>query len=119
MAKIPALKAIRKFCLHCVSDSPKEVTNCIAGSGNSNSYQCSIYPYRSGHRPKDKIKLTPVKAIRIHCLDCNEGNYKETRNCSGRDKWGDLLSCPLLRGKSTKIKPVDGLIVNPVQIGKA
>ncbi len=32
--------------------------------------------------------ITPTKAIRLHCLDCSNGQYKEVQNCV-------IDSCPL------------------------
>lgn len=47
-----------------------------------------------------KIKLTPVKAIRQHCLECSGGSPSEVRNCV-------ILDCPLYAfrlGKNPNIK---------------
>lgn len=38
------LKAIRKYCLWCCLDQPKEVKLCP-------SVSCELYPYRFGHNP--------------------------------------------------------------------
>lgn len=95
MEKVTTLKVIRGFCLHCVGDSPKEVKDCTAGNGNQEYYQCPLYPFRLGHRPEEKVGLTPIKSVRKHCLDCCGENRKEVSNCSGETKWGDLLQCPL------------------------
>jgi hypothetical protein len=29
--------------------------------------------------------LTPIKAIRVKCLDCSNGQYSEVRECSIKD----------------------------------
>ena len=44
------LKAIRAKCLDCSYGNPNEVRNCPVK-------ECSLYPYRSGHRPKGKWAL--------------------------------------------------------------
>jgi len=35
-----------------------------------------------------KRKLTPLQAIRQHCLECSAGNKSEVRNCI-------IVECPL------------------------
>lgn len=39
------IKAIRKHCIFCCGDQIKEVKYCQVKD-------CSLYPYRMGHRPK-------------------------------------------------------------------
>lgn len=44
MAKLTAMKAIRKKCLQCTNNQYSEVRNCEIK-------ECALWPYRSGHRP--------------------------------------------------------------------
>lgn len=44
MKKITPMKAIRKKCLDCCCGSSREVALCTVED-------CSLYAYRSGHRP--------------------------------------------------------------------
>lgn len=45
--KLTPMKAIRKKCLDCCYGQVKEVRECATKN-------CALYPYRNGHRPKDK-----------------------------------------------------------------
>ena len=47
MGKVTPMKAIRKKCLDCCCGQTKEVRECVIKT-------CALYPYRNGHRPKDK-----------------------------------------------------------------
>lgn len=72
------LKAIRRFCIECVS-SAADVKECggdeMLGQGDPNG-QCWFYPYRMGRgRPS-------VKIIRKHCLECMGGSYKLVAQCA-------------------------------------
>ena len=41
------IKAIRKKCLNCTLNQPKEIRYCT-------SYDCDLYPYRMGTRPSQE-----------------------------------------------------------------
>ena len=47
------IKAIRKKCLDCTCNQPKEIRNCTV-------VNCALYPYRMGHRP-DKSTIDTIK----------------------------------------------------------
>lgn len=65
------LQAIRKRCLWCMNDQAYEIPLCT-------SKECALHPFRMGKRQPGK---SPLKAIRVRCLDCVEG-AKEVRECS-------------------------------------
>ena len=51
------IKAIRRHCLSCSGDSPKEVRLCVITD-------CPLYPYRLGKNPHRKGKtLTPEEKL--------------------------------------------------------
>lgn len=50
--------------------------------------RCPLHQYRFGHRPSEKATLTPMKAIRKHCLECCYGSSTEVRLCTAEN-------CPL------------------------
>lgn len=79
MPSLTPVKAIRKFCLHCVDGETQQVTNCTGGSDNPNSYQCPLFPYRMGNNPRSKAKLSVLKSIRLHCYDCCGGDMSDAR----------------------------------------
>ena len=73
--KLPPSKAIRKYCLWCTINQPKEILLCP-------STDCPLHPYRLGTgRPK-------LKAIREKCIDCSGYSLKAVREC-------DFLDCSL------------------------
>lgn len=44
---------------------------------------------RSSQQPPSQLRvLTPIKAIRCHCMDCSGGSRKEVATCH-------VVSCPL------------------------
>lgn len=57
------LRAIRRYCLWCCNDSPKEVRLCP-------STNCSLHPLRMGKRSEQAP--SPKRAIRAKCKDCSE-----------------------------------------------
>lgn len=89
------LRAIRHHCLEC-SGSSNEVAGCV-------STACSLFLFRSGHRPSTadvasvaSVETHPceapltqadvaaglrLKAIRRKCLDCSGNNIADVRNC--------------------------------------
>ena len=67
-------KAIRYYCLECVSFSSDEVKKCTM-------LECQLFPYRFGKRPKDKTSRDRAKAIRSHCLECVCGDLEWIREC--------------------------------------
>jgi len=70
------LQAIRKKCVDCSGDKPREVKQCNANS-------CPLHPYRHGKRPRVKPPLTALKSIRAKCLnDCGEqGDRAGSNKC--------------------------------------
>ena len=44
------VKAIRKYCLQCSGDSPKEVRLCVIP-------ECPLYPFRLGRNPNRKGRV--------------------------------------------------------------
>ena len=49
--KLTPIKAIRAKCIDCCAGLPKEVRLCSIE-------KCPLYPYRMGHRPKDRNLFT-------------------------------------------------------------
>jgi len=79
--KLTPRKAIREFCVECAG-SVYEANNC---TDTDPKYQdpCPLHPHRSGKRPRDfRKQLTPMKAIRKHCIQCMGGNFKDVRGCT-------------------------------------
>ena len=70
------LSSIRKKCLWCSNDQPKEVQLCPAES-------CPLWQYRMGRLPKI-TKPSPLKAVRAKCLDCGEGP-SDARDCTSTE----------------------------------
>lgn len=68
------LKAIRKKCLDCCLNQPREVALCPAS-------KCPLQPYKLGKMPKPRPKLSTLKSIRAKCLDCSCFIAKEVREC--------------------------------------
>jgi len=92
MKKITYLRAIRKFCLDCMGNSSNLVNECP-------SINCKFYPYRFGKKPDIKPKITPLKSIRLYCVECVETS-DEVRKCTMPD-------CPVYYyrfGKNPKLK---------------
>lgn len=76
---LPPRKAIRKFCEHCTGGQRDEVRNCTATPD-----ECPFLAFRRGRtldRSRDPNHLTPVKAIRRHCLICMGGDKTAVREC--------------------------------------
>ena len=48
----------------------------------------------------EKVKLTPIKAIRKHCLECTAWNLEETRECTA-------IHCPLYPYRMGR-RPIEG-----------
>jgi len=58
------LKAIHCRCTDCNGHHAAQVQKCDWDD------QCSLWPYRTGRRPKDATpKLTPLRSIRRHCRE--------------------------------------------------
>lgn len=58
MKNYTPIKAIRKFCLACLGGSFQEVKEC---AGNLPPTDCTLWPYRLGHRPRTTPKSLPIK----------------------------------------------------------
>ena len=70
------LKAIRKYCLWCGGDSPKEVRDCVVK-------ECVLWGFRMGRLPENR-KLTSLGSIRARCMDCANGKTNAAL-CSDKD----------------------------------
>jgi len=71
---LSALQSIRKKCLWCSNDQPKEVLRC-------QSPKCPLYEYRWGKMPKIE-KPSPLRAIRTKCFDCVGFSPSDVKDCS-------------------------------------
>jgi len=61
--------------------------------------RCKFYPYRLGKKPEIKPANTPLKSIRLYCLEC-VGTSDEVKICS-------MPKCPLYYfrfGKNPKLQ---------------
>lgn len=112
MKRFTPVKAIRTYCIDCQNGALAEVRRCPVET-------CSIWRYRMGRRPSKSThlttamdqaevalrKVTPVKAIRARCVDCNAHQLAEVRRCRKDD-------CPLWpfrmgRRPTTPIKTIE------------
>jgi hypothetical protein len=65
-------RAIRRYCVDfCMNGQPYEVKLCP-------DKKCALYEHRFGKIP-DNQKLTPCKAIKARCRDCQPESY--IKNC--------------------------------------
>ncbi|MEE9432516.1 MAG: hypothetical protein V3V16_15825 [Melioribacteraceae bacterium] len=103
----PPLKTIRNFCLKCCNNQPKEVKLCTC---NKPDNYCVLYPYRFGNKPKnEKVKLTPIKAIREKCVDCSVYELGKVSGCIFDGKQEDKCSLYNFRmGKNLNRKGIGG-----------
>jgi len=88
------LYGIRKYCVQCCGDQPKEVRLCPVED-------CPLYPLRFGRRPKG-FKKSALKAIKERCCDCLEREIKMVKECdSGECSLHPyrLGNNPFLKGK--------------------
>lgn len=82
--KLIMSKSIRKYCLWCCGDDPKEVRMCV-------STNCPLWRYRLTKEVEAPgTRLPRGKAIKARCLDCSAGERKEVRKCTFTD-------CPLFQ----------------------
>ena len=66
------IKAIRKMCLQCTCNQPKEVQLCPV-------IECDLYPYRMGRRPS-KATLDTIKAFYEENPEYSGGFQTKTAN---------------------------------------
>lgn len=86
---LPPIKAVRKYCLWCTINQPKEIRLCP-------STNCTFYKYRFGKgRPK-------IREIRDFCLGCSGDSMKEVREC----EFTDCSLYPYRMGKSPNRKGI-------------
>lgn len=88
-------KSIRKYCLECCNNSPKEVQLCTC-------YYCPLYRYRTGKKLDLEalaklnpnlteadintiVFLLPAKTIRRGCEYCSIFSNKAIKNCEFTD----------------------------------
>ena len=110
MKKLPPLRAIRKYCLHCMGKNSNLVMNCT-------SPLCSVFPYRFGSKPEPNPTLVPLKAIRQACLDCVGGHEAEARKCTRKYIDGHICVLhpyrmghnPALKGKGRTAEDMEGM----------
>lgn len=89
MEKLTPLKAIRAKCVDCCGDNRKEVSACPVES-------CPLWKFRAGKRPKEGYDKSPLKTIRLYCLQCGElSSPRDVRLCKVTD-------CPLHGHRSGK-----------------
>jgi hypothetical protein len=84
------LYAVKKYCLWCCGDQPKEVKLCPA-------QDCPIHPLRQGKKP-DNFKKSVLQAIKERCYDCSCFEWKRVKEC-------DFVDCalyPYRLGKNPK-----------------
>ena len=74
------LQAIRKYCLWDMQDSYKEIERCPEFEAD-----CPFLPFRFGEKTKED---NPLMAIRLVCLHCVAGRWKDVFDCEDKD-------CPL------------------------
>lgn len=67
------LYAVKRYCLWCCGDQPKEVKLCPAED-------CPIHPLRQGKR-QESFKEPVLKAIKMRCYDCSGFEWKEVKEC--------------------------------------
>lgn len=91
------LKTIRKYCLYCMNEQPKEIVLCP-------SKNCFFYHCRYG-KNNSSPHISALQLIKKYCLDCSGGSLKERKNC-----WDENCSLyqyrlghnPALSGKHRK-----------------
>jgi len=71
------LYAVKKYCLWCCGDQPKEVKLCPAED-------CPIHPLRQGKKP-DNFKKSVLQAIKERCYDCSCFDWKKVKECDFTD----------------------------------
>ena len=64
------LQAVKKYCVWCCNDQPKEVNLC-------QDFKCSLN--------KKNLTKKVLKAIRLRCIDCQPDSKKAVLNCTGND----------------------------------
>jgi predicted NAD/FAD-binding protein len=57
MKRLTPIKAIRQYCIACSGGSRAEVANCEIDD-------CTLYPYRMGHRPAVKAENEKPQPLR-------------------------------------------------------
>jgi len=67
------LYSIRKYCVRCCGDQPREVRLCTAED-------CPLYLLRFGKKPKGFEKST-LKAIKERCYDCLGYEASRVKEC--------------------------------------
>jgi hypothetical protein len=81
------IKAIHQYCVvTCCAGQPKPVEQCPVEEITDPDFPCSLHPFRLGKYPQPK--KSPLKAIKIKCMDCSAGERKRVKNCQ-------KLDCPL------------------------
>jgi hypothetical protein len=71
------------------------------------SLGCSLHPYRLGKTPRGGAVLSPLKAIRKHCLECVGGSPDQVRDCQGDSMYGSPCALhPYRFGRNPKRKGV-------------
>lgn len=68
------LKQIRRHCVDCMGGQYALVTACPSDT-------CYLWPYRAGKGAE--AEYTPLKSIRLFCLQC-VGSPEEVTKCTGK-----------------------------------
>ena len=71
------LKAVRKKCLWCMNEQPKEVKLCP-------TEDCELWPFRFGKNP-NKNRTLKLKDIKQYCLVCSSHRPKQVKECWDKD----------------------------------
>ena len=69
----PSVKVIRKFCMHCMSNSPRAVLNC-------NSKNCIVWQYRLGKNPAYVVSPAQKKALIKKLEKARRAKEKKSKN---------------------------------------
>jgi len=92
MKRLTPLKAIRKYCVWCCNDNPKEPKLCPDND-------CGLYKFRLG-----KSRGKYLGGIRKRCLDCSGYMALKVKNCHRQD----CLLFPYRFGKSPRRSKIGG-----------
>jgi len=85
--QLGSLRTIRLKCLDCSCQQQGQVDNCEFDT-------CPLWVFRYGKRPSSVAKrgkvvaeqtVTPAKALRLYCLECQKNNSAEIRDCPSTD----------------------------------
>lgn len=91
------LKAIRRYCVWCCANQPREADLCPATA-------CDLHMYRLGKKFKIQ-SYSPLKAIRGRCLNCSGFSSESVKHCEFNGKKEAFCALYNYRfGKNPKLK---------------